>query len=78
MSRYFLTTSLGAVAQRLEQRTHNPLVLGSNPSSPIAALPQRKSGGRELRVEKNSQLNIPSGRVQFVDGLATAERQRAA
>lgn len=27
-------TIIGAVAQRLEQRTHNPLVLGSNPSSP--------------------------------------------
>src|SRR5215472_9277626 len=27
-------TSAGPVAQRLEQRTHNPLVLGSNPSGP--------------------------------------------
>src|SRR5688500_3513647 len=26
--------SLGSVAQRLEQGTHNPLVLGSNPSAP--------------------------------------------
>ena len=26
--------SMGPVAQRLEQRTHNPLVLGSNPSGP--------------------------------------------
>src|SRR5437868_3070135 len=26
---------LGPIAQRLEQRTHNPLVLGSNPSGPI-------------------------------------------
>src|ERR1700704_968938 len=25
---------VGPVAQRLEQRTHNPLVLGSNPSGP--------------------------------------------
>ena len=25
---------MGPVAQRLEQRTHNPLVLGSNPSGP--------------------------------------------
>lgn len=24
----------GAVAQRLEQRTHNPLVVGSNPTGP--------------------------------------------
>ena len=24
----------GGVAQRLEQRTHNPLALGSNPSTP--------------------------------------------
>src|SRR5713101_358974 len=27
-------SSGGPVAQRLEQRTHNPLVLGSNPSGP--------------------------------------------
>ncbi len=26
--------SFGAVAQRLEQRTHNPLVVGSNPTCP--------------------------------------------
>ncbi len=25
----------GAVAQRLEQGTHNPLVVGSNPTGPI-------------------------------------------
>lgn len=30
--------SHGTVAQRLEQRTHNPLVLGSNPSGPIFVL----------------------------------------
>jgi hypothetical protein len=28
---------VGPVAQRLEQRTHNPLVLGSNPSGPTNA-----------------------------------------
>jgi hypothetical protein len=28
------TPILGPIAQRLEQRTHNPLVLGSNPSGP--------------------------------------------
>jgi hypothetical protein len=27
---------VGPVAQRLEQRTHNPLVLGSNPSGPTS------------------------------------------
>ena len=32
--RYFLLINEGPVAQRLEQRTHNPLVLGSNPSGP--------------------------------------------
>ena len=26
---------VGSVAQRLEQGTHNPLVLGSNPSGPM-------------------------------------------
>ena len=29
-------TPCGAVAQRLEQGTHNPLVAGSNPAGPIA------------------------------------------
>ena len=29
-----LYTSCGAVAQRLEQGTHNPLVAGSNPAGP--------------------------------------------
>ncbi len=28
------TSGKGPVAQRLEQGTHNPLVLGSNPSGP--------------------------------------------
>ena len=31
----------GSVAQRLEQGTHNPLVLGSNPSAPILKLVAR-------------------------------------
>ena len=30
-----LYTPRGAVAQRLEQGTHNPLVAGSNPAGPI-------------------------------------------
>ncbi len=30
------TQTLGAVAQRSEQRTHNPLVPGSNPGGPIS------------------------------------------
>ena len=29
-----MSARVGPVAQRLEQRTHNPLVLGSNPSGP--------------------------------------------
>ncbi len=35
-NQYKITTLcyVGPVAQRLEQRTHNPLVLGSNPSGP--------------------------------------------
>ena len=31
---------MGPVAQRLEQRTHNPLVLGSNPSGPTNGFQQ--------------------------------------
>src|SRR6266446_3548761 len=34
LSRYDVLVLVGPVAQRLEQRTHNPLVLGSNPSGP--------------------------------------------
>src|SRR6266446_7634075 len=34
LSRYDVLVVAGPVAQRLEQRTHNPLVLGSNPSGP--------------------------------------------
>jgi hypothetical protein len=30
---------VGPVAQRSEQRTHNPLVLGSNPSGPTKFFP---------------------------------------
>ncbi len=42
-------SSSGLVAQWLEQRTHNPLVLGSSPSGPtkfhFAALSQMVRGG---------------------------------
>ena len=33
-----ITVSFGPLAQRLEQRTHNPLVLGSNPRGPTNAV----------------------------------------
>ena len=48
----------GPVAQRSEQRTHNPSVDGSNPSrpTPIAAAPGRPGRGkRPLRAELGSQ-----------------------
>ena len=32
-------TNIGPIAQRLEQGTHNALVLGSNPSRPITIIP---------------------------------------
>src|SRR5712664_3931693 len=38
LSRYDVLDMAGPVAQRLEQRTHNPLVLGSNPSGPTNTL----------------------------------------
>ena len=38
LSPFCLECSVGPVAQRLEQRTHNPLVLGSNPSGPTNCL----------------------------------------
>ncbi len=33
-SKCFVVNNLGPVAQRLEQGTHNPLVVGSNPTGP--------------------------------------------
>jgi hypothetical protein len=42
---------IGSVAQRLEQGTHNPLVLGSNPSAPIV-LPGGKVADRMPGLEK--------------------------
>jgi hypothetical protein len=36
----------GPIAQRLEQRTHNPLVLGSNPSGPITTEDTRRRSDR--------------------------------
>ena len=36
----------GSVAQRLEQGTHNPLVLGSNPSGPMFWWKVKVEGGR--------------------------------
>ena len=38
---------LGPLAQRLEQRTHNPLVVGSNPTGPT---------NLKLRFEPNSGI----------------------
>lgn len=53
-------TIIGAVAQRLEQRTHNPLVLGSNPSSPTfpACRERERVVGRKSRVDKTRGLII--------------------
>lgn len=41
-------TRVGSVAQRLEQGTHNPLVLGSNPSGPNRL---REAGGEKGQEE---------------------------
>lgn len=49
-----LCTRAGPIAQRLEQRTHNPLVEGSNPSGPtnqirhLAGLPGISSQRRKI------------------------------
>ncbi len=40
---------VGPVAQRLEQRTHNPLVLGSNPSGPTSCFRTGHTGDLCLR-----------------------------
>jgi hypothetical protein len=37
---------IGSIAQRLEQGSHKPLVLGSNPSAPIAEPPPLRAGSR--------------------------------
>ena len=36
----------GPIAQRLEQGTHNPLVVGSNPTGPISINLDSQSAGR--------------------------------
>ena len=38
LAELLIRLAVGTVAQRLEQGTHNPLVLGSNPGGPISAL----------------------------------------
>jgi hypothetical protein len=47
----------GDVAQRSEQRTHNPLVLGSNPSVPSTDHARTSLGGR---VEPTESLRMSS------------------
>src|SRR6266849_266785 len=47
----------GPVAQRLEQRTHNPLVVGSNPTGPTTKLRRYGHGGSTYRVV-NRCLNL--------------------
>ena len=44
----------GTLAQRLEQRTHNPLVAGSNPASPTNKINSLRGTQRQ---QTQSQLN---------------------
>ena len=40
---YFIISNSGPVAQRLEQWTHNPLVVGSNPTGPNTQASKNKA-----------------------------------
>src|SRR6266567_5162950 len=65
--RYKIETSTqgGPVAQRLEQRTHNPLVPGSNPGGPTSSL-----------LKLLSQAGF--GQRQFADALPGSGKNRVA
>ncbi len=49
-----MSVKSGPVAQRLEQWTHNPLVVGSNPTGPTTQTPENK------RVTKTDQQSSKS------------------
>ena len=48
----------GAVAQRLEQGTHNPLVVGSNPTGPTVLEDHLQGRCVQLDENKKSDLNL--------------------
>ena len=51
----------GPLAQRLEQRTHNPLVVGSNPTGPTKSpLSGPDSPGSEAAAARSFSSSIPS------------------
>jgi hypothetical protein len=56
---YRLESDNGSVAQRLEQGTHNPLVLGSNPSAPNFAEGkiEQWSGRTVLSRRKDAEIH---------------------
>ena len=62
----YITFAQGPVAQRLEQRTHNPLVEGSNPSGPKNGKPAFTAGflfsWHRNRDLKRNVKDVPSWR----------------
>jgi hypothetical protein len=74
---------VGPVAQRLEQRTHNPLVLGSNPSGPTTAANSTGSAvhwyegdsQKDFSPQKNRKIHARSNRCGFTPRALTRHNQ---
>ena len=71
---------MGTVAQRLEQRTHNPLVLGSNPSGPTFVFARTGShDAAQLRKRQRVARLVGSvGRLVVVASCRTSHAWRCA
>ena len=67
-----LFSARGPVAQRLEQSTHNRLVVGSNPTGPTS-IPCKQISGRDLRFHGTTN---PSPTPRFVVPSRYADRSR--
>jgi hypothetical protein len=81
----------GPVAQRLEQRTHNPLVLGSNPSGPtneslnaafadfrdpLHSAALRVGDDMSIRVERRAKIRVAQQSLRGLDRLSYFREQR--
>jgi hypothetical protein len=53
---YDIRSLKGPLAQRLEQRTHNPLVLGSNPRGPTIRVNVQSIPARSARISPDGDL----------------------
>src|SRR5882672_3822386 len=70
--------SVGPVAQRLEQRTHNPLVLGSNPSGPTNSFGRILGPSRSRRDSRKPAIQRQRRRKKLVRGQTWEHRTTTA